>query len=116
MTIITLVTFIYDFIGLLTTKVKRGYKMNMNEEFMSFGGETLDTYLGHELIEIKEGYVKSKLLVNNNHKQPMGLVHGGIYSTLSETICLTEQMLRKKVLSSVLITTLIFCLALKKVK
>lgn len=76
-----------DFIGLLITKVKRGYKMNMNEEFMSFGGETLDTYLGHELIEIKEGYVKSKLLVNNNHKQPMGLVHGGIYSTLSETIC-----------------------------
>jgi len=61
--------------------------MNMNEEFMSFGGETLDTHLGHELIEIKEGYVKSKLLVNNNHKQPMGLVHGGIYSTLSETIC-----------------------------
>jgi uncharacterized protein (TIGR00369 family) len=39
------------------------------------------------MIEIKENYVKSKLKIEDHHKQPMGLVHGGIYSTLSETIC-----------------------------
>jgi uncharacterized protein (TIGR00369 family) len=39
------------------------------------------------MIEIKENYVQSKLKIEDHHKQPMGLVHGGIYSTLSETIC-----------------------------
>ena len=38
------------------------------------------------MIEIKENYVRSKLIVKDYHKQPMGLVHGGIYSTLAETI------------------------------
>ena len=39
------------------------------------------------MISITEEHVESKLEVSNNHKQPMGLVHGGIYSTLAETIC-----------------------------
>jgi len=56
-------------------------------KFTSFEGENLDNHLGHELIEIKENYVKSRIKVKDYHKQPMGLVHGGIYSTLAETIC-----------------------------
>ena len=59
----------------------------MTNKFTNFDGENLDNYLGHEMIEIKENYVKSKLNVKDHHKQPMGLVHGGIYSTLAETIC-----------------------------
>jgi uncharacterized protein (TIGR00369 family) len=39
------------------------------------------------MIEINENYVESKLIITKDHKQPMGLVHGGIYSTLAETIC-----------------------------
>ena len=58
----------------------------MTNKFTNFDGDNLDNYLGHEMIEIKENYVKSKLIVKNHHKQPMGLVHGGIYSTLAETI------------------------------
>ena len=58
----------------------------MRNKFTNFNGDNLDNYLGHEMIEIKENYVKSKLIVKNHHKQPMGLVHGGIYSTLAETI------------------------------
>ena len=58
----------------------------MTNKFTNFDGENLDNYLGHEMIEIKENYVKSKLKVKDHHKQPMGLVHGGIYSTLAETI------------------------------
>ena len=59
----------------------------MTNKFTNFDGDNLDNYLGHEMIEIKENYVKSKLKVKDHHKQPMGLVHGVIYSTLAETIC-----------------------------
>ena len=33
---------------------------------------TFDPYIGHEIIEIKENYVKSSLEVKDYHKQPMG--------------------------------------------
>jgi len=56
-------------------------------KFTNFEGDNLDNYIGHEMIEIKENYVKSKIKVKDHHKQPMGLVHGGLYSTLAETIC-----------------------------
>ena len=59
----------------------------MTNRFSNFEGNNLDNFLGHEMIEIKENYVKSKLIIQDHHKQPMGLVHGGIYATLSETIC-----------------------------
>ena len=59
----------------------------MTNSFSNFEGNNLDNFLGHEMIEIKENYVKSKLKIEDRHKQPMGLVHGGIYATLSETIC-----------------------------
>ena len=59
----------------------------MTNSYSNFEGKNLDNFLGHEMIEIKENYVKSKLKIKDHHKQPMGLVHGGIYSTLSETIC-----------------------------
>ena len=59
----------------------------MTNKFTNFDGDNLDNYLGHEMIEIKKNYVKSKLNVKDHHKQPMGLVHGGIYSTMAETIC-----------------------------
>jgi len=59
----------------------------MTNRFTNFEGANLDNFLGHEMIEIKENYVKSKLKIEDHHKQPMGLVHGGIYATLSETIC-----------------------------
>ena len=59
----------------------------MTNSYSNFDGKNLDNFLGHEMIEIKENYVKSKLKIEDHHKQPMGLVHGGIYATLSETIC-----------------------------
>ena len=59
----------------------------MTNSYLNFEGKNLDNFLGHEMIEIKENYVKSKLKIEDHHKQPMGLVHGGIYATLSETIC-----------------------------
>ena len=35
----------------------------MTNKFTHFDGDNLDNYLGHEMIEIKENYVKSKLNV-----------------------------------------------------
>ena len=45
---------------------------------------TFDPFIGHEIIEIKENYVKSSLEVKDFHKQPMGLVHGGVIDTMAE--------------------------------
>ena len=59
----------------------------MTNRFSNFEGNNLDNFLGHEMIEIKENFVKSKIKIEDHHKQPMGLVHGGIYATLSETLC-----------------------------
>ena len=59
----------------------------MENSFTNFEGDNLDSFLGHEMIEVNENYVESKLVITKDHKQPMGLVHGGIYSTLAETIC-----------------------------
>ena len=59
----------------------------MENSLKNFDGDNLDSFLGHEMIEINENYVESKLIITKDHKQPMGLVHGGIYSTLAETIC-----------------------------
>ena len=45
---------------------------------------TFDPFIGHEIIEIKENYVKSSLEVKDFHKQPMGMVHGGVIDTMAE--------------------------------
>ena len=46
----------------------------MTTDFMNFNGDSLDNYLGHEMIEINEESAKSRLVINKNHHQPMGLV------------------------------------------
>ena len=40
-----------------------------NKDFLE---GTFDPYIGHEIVEIKENYVKSSLDVKDFHKQPMG--------------------------------------------
>ena len=69
----------------------------MENKYTNFAGDNLDNFLGHEMIEIKEDYVESKLVVTKDHKQPMGLVHGGIYSTLLKLYAHMEQILVEKV-------------------
>ena len=36
----------------------------MTTDFMNFNGDSLDKYLGHEMIEINEESAKSRLVVN----------------------------------------------------
>ena len=45
---------------------------------------TFDDFINHEILEISENYIKSSLVVQEYHKQPMGMVHGGVIDTMAE--------------------------------
>ena len=45
---------------------------------------TFDDFINHEILEISENYIKSSLVVEDYHKQPMGRVHGGVIDTMAE--------------------------------
>ena len=45
---------------------------------------TVDDFINHEILEISENYIKSSLIVEDYHKQPMGMVHGGVIDTMAE--------------------------------
>ena len=45
---------------------------------------TFDDFINHEILEISDNYIKSSLIVEDYHKQPMGMVHGGVIDTMAE--------------------------------
>ena len=45
---------------------------------------TFDDFINHEILEISENYIKSSLIVEDDHNQPMGMVHGGVIDTMAE--------------------------------
>ncbi len=45
---------------------------------------TFNDFINHEILEISENYIKSSLIVEDYHKQPMGMVHGGVIDTMAE--------------------------------
>ena len=50
------------------------------------------TFVGHTGIELTEASPDScqgKVTINENHHQPYGVVHGGVYCTLIETLAST---------------------------
>ena len=48
--------------------------------------ETLDSHLGFEIIEVKEDSARARVAVTNRVLQPYGLVHGGVYAALAESL------------------------------
>jgi len=56
--------------------------VNMND--IQFGEGTFDDLYGHKIIEVKNNYIRTELIIANDHHQPMGLVHGGVYASMSE--------------------------------
>jgi len=48
--------------------------------------ETLDSHLGFEIIEVKEDSARARVPVTNRVLQPYGLVHGGVYAALAESL------------------------------
>lgn len=45
-----------------------------------------DHLYGLELLEVSESQVRARVLVRDELKQLMGLVHGGVYASLAESI------------------------------
>lgn len=61
----------------------------MTEAERGFGvvtSETLDSHLGFEIIDIKEDSARGRVPVSNRVVQPYGLVHGGVYAALAESL------------------------------
>ena len=56
------------------------------EELNAINKNTLMEAIGIEYIEIKEGYVKAKMPIDNRTLQPTGILHGGASLAMAETI------------------------------
>jgi uncharacterized protein (TIGR00369 family) len=47
---------------------------------------TLDRVLGFDLLELGAEAARAKAEVGDEHRQPYGIVHGGVYAALAETV------------------------------
>jgi uncharacterized protein (TIGR00369 family) len=47
---------------------------------------TLDGVLGFETLEVGPELARARAAVGDHHKQPLGLVHGGVYAALAESL------------------------------
>jgi uncharacterized protein (TIGR00369 family) len=44
-------------------------------------------WIGTEWIDLDPDNARARIEVNGNHLQPYGMVHGGVYASLAESIC-----------------------------
>jgi 1,4-dihydroxy-2-naphthoyl-CoA hydrolase len=49
--------------------------------------ETLDGVLGFEVLSMSADRASARFEVANRHRQPFGIVHGGVYAALAEGLC-----------------------------
>ena len=47
---------------------------------------TLDTVLGFELTELGPERAQAHVRIDDRHRQPLGVVHGGVYAALAESL------------------------------
>jgi 1,4-dihydroxy-2-naphthoyl-CoA hydrolase len=55
-------------------------------EALSSAAETLNSVLGFETVEVGSGRARARVEVGDRHRQPYGIVHGGVYAALAESI------------------------------
>jgi 1,4-dihydroxy-2-naphthoyl-CoA hydrolase len=48
--------------------------------------ETLNSVLGFETVEVAADRARARVAVADRHRQPYGIVHGGVYAALAESI------------------------------
>lgn len=56
------------------------------ENIKHFGKDTMASYLGIELVELGDDFLKLSMPVNEKTRQPYGILHGGASCVLAETI------------------------------
>jgi 1,4-dihydroxy-2-naphthoyl-CoA hydrolase len=59
--------------------------MAEREPVMSMQG--FNAALGIQLFKVEAGEVRAELQVGPHHHQPWGIVHGGVYCAIIETVC-----------------------------
>jgi uncharacterized protein (TIGR00369 family) len=47
-------------------------------------GSPFDSYYGLEIDEASDEVVRGRVVVQEHHKQPTGVVHGGVYASIAE--------------------------------
>jgi uncharacterized protein (TIGR00369 family) len=47
---------------------------------------TFDALYGLDVLELSEDVARAQVQVADHHKQPMGLVHGGVFASIAESI------------------------------
>lgn len=52
----------------------------------NFKGETLNSALGFQMDEFEDGRVTGKFDIDDRVRQPFGIVHGGAYAALAESM------------------------------
>lgn len=60
----------------------------MSEALSATAGErmTLDRVLGFDLVELGAESARATAEVGDEHRQPYGIVHGGVYAALAESV------------------------------
>jgi len=51
------------------------------------GQSRFDAHIGTEWLDLGPDESRARIRVKDHHKQPLGLVHGGVFATLAESIC-----------------------------
>jgi 1,4-dihydroxy-2-naphthoyl-CoA hydrolase len=49
--------------------------------------ESLDGVLGFEIVEAGSDHAVGRFEIANRHRQPFGIVHGGVYAAMAEGLC-----------------------------
>ncbi|WP_370326451.1 PaaI family thioesterase [Euzebya sp.] len=60
--------------------------MDQTPEDLTAVRGAFDDHLGLEMVEITAERVVARLVVTERHTQPYGLVHGGVYCAMAETV------------------------------
>ena len=55
-------------------------------EALSSPAQTLTSVLGFETVEVGSDRARARFEVGDRHRQPYGIVHGGVYAALAESI------------------------------
>jgi 1,4-dihydroxy-2-naphthoyl-CoA hydrolase len=58
--------------------------------------ETLDGILGFEVVDMESDRASARFEVQNRHRQPWGIVHGGVYAALAEGLCSSATYMQVK--------------------
>jgi uncharacterized protein (TIGR00369 family) len=63
------------------------WKIDTNLDLLNARGKnTLVDHLGIEFIEVGKDFMIARMTIQQHHKQPMGIMHGGVSCVLAETV------------------------------